>query len=107
MKDEMHLLRKNFQWNIPYICAEYLKPILNIVEQISSDFDDEKVNTRCTKLFGIVPWIDDSHMYNCSKYLGQYLKVQSTKISPTSLHNLTRLELHGNIIILCSLLKQT
>ena len=46
-----------FQRNITDVCAEYVKPILNIVlvEQISSDFDDETTNTRCTQLSRLNP----------------------------------------------------
>ena len=51
----MHLFRKKFQRNITDVCAEYLKPILNIMEQISSDFDDEKANTRGTKYSRLNP----------------------------------------------------
>ena len=48
MKNEIYLFRKKFQRYMTDVCAEYLKPILNIMAQISSDFDDEKTNIRCT-----------------------------------------------------------
>ena len=61
MKNEIYLFRKKVRRNITDVCAEYLKPILNIMEQISSDFDDEKANTRCTKLSRLNPRVDGSH----------------------------------------------